>query len=219
MNRHVVIAGHLRIGRVSLWFVAAGLGDARFEIVGHQDLRHPPKEGERPNVAADPVRQALAPGGFDIGVGRCTQDRDEDLGRTESPRAGIRDRHGHPRIVDEALLSRPVVLPHDEILATQPGAIAVTEPRIREPVGFPLLVFLPEEQQGDPLAPQLVLDNRPVRFWSRRDNRWWQRKQSALQSSIIQLRGPGKTARRKTLKVFLHRCPAGVDAAGDRPGG
>ena len=50
----------------------------------------PPKEGERPDVAADPVRQALAPGGFDIGVGRCTQDRDEDLGRTEFPRAGIR---------------------------------------------------------------------------------------------------------------------------------
>ena len=39
-------------------------------------------------MAADPVRQALAPGGFDISVGRCTQDRGEDLGRTEFPVPG-----------------------------------------------------------------------------------------------------------------------------------
>ena len=62
------MGGHVVIGRVDVRFIAAGLVDARPQIIGDKQVRHPAEKGEGADMGADPIRQALCPGGLSIGV-------------------------------------------------------------------------------------------------------------------------------------------------------
>jgi hypothetical protein len=59
----VVVGSHLGVGAVDRRLVEAGLGDAGAQIVGHHRRRSPADEGPGARMPADPVGQALHPGG------------------------------------------------------------------------------------------------------------------------------------------------------------
>jgi hypothetical protein len=50
-----IVLRQVVVGGIQVWFVAAGVFDTRFEIVGHDDLGHPADEGEGAHVCAGPV--------------------------------------------------------------------------------------------------------------------------------------------------------------------
>ena len=64
--------------------------------------------------------------------------------------------------VDEELLARLVLLAHDEIDATDPGAVALGKPGVAVALGVKRAVLTPEKAQGDVLAGQLGMDRYPV---------------------------------------------------------
>ena len=55
---------------IELGVVMAGFVDATLQIVGHQHGRHATEEFEGADMAANPVRQALTPGGVAVGGNR-----------------------------------------------------------------------------------------------------------------------------------------------------
>src|SRR5215813_13399734 len=73
----MAVLRHLGIGAVDRRLVEAGLGDARAQIVGHHHRRSPADEGKGARMRADPVGQALRPGGLGIGVARRAERGDE----------------------------------------------------------------------------------------------------------------------------------------------
>ena len=157
----VVLGQHLIRG-VELRLIPAGLGDPAFEIVGHDDLRHPAKEGKGPNMRGCPVRQRLGPGRLGIGIVGGAQHRHEDLRLAERPGVPVAHRHRLSRIIDEQLLARPMFVAQTAIQGLEPDAISVTEAAVLVAVGMCGLIFLPQQGQGDPLAGELLMDRRPL---------------------------------------------------------
>src|SRR5271165_5913654 len=78
-NTDVVVCRHFIVAAIYFWIVERGLVDAALEIVRDQQSRCRTEEPEHPHMGANPVRQALRPGGVGIGeVGRA-EHRDEEL--------------------------------------------------------------------------------------------------------------------------------------------
>lgn len=71
-------------------------------------------------------------------------------------------RHGLPRIIDEQLLARPMLVAQTPIQGLEPDAISVTEAAVLIAVGMGGLILLPQQGQGDPLAGELLMDRRPL---------------------------------------------------------
>jgi hypothetical protein len=158
-----VVARHVLVGGIKIGLVEAGLCHAALQIVGDYELGYSTKEGKGPHVGADPVGKRLAPGGLGVGIAAGAKDSDEDLGVADLPGDGINHRGGLPGIVNEELLSGPVLLAHDEIEFLTPPPVLLTEPAVLIALGVGLLVFLPQEKERDPLSPELPVDLRPVR--------------------------------------------------------
>lgn len=103
------------------------LGDPTFEIIGDHDLGHAPEEGEGPDMRGRPVRQRLGPGRLGIGIVGGPQYGDEDLRLAELPGGPGAHRHGLPRVIDEELLARSMLLAQTPIQGLEPDAIPVAE--------------------------------------------------------------------------------------------
>ena len=58
-DRGAIVPGQVQVGGVDVGFVAARMGDAALQVVGHQDLGTPPKNIKSTDVGFDPVRQRL----------------------------------------------------------------------------------------------------------------------------------------------------------------
>jgi len=134
---------HLGVGAVDLRLVEAGLGDARFEVVGDDLTGHAAEVGEGPTVRGDPVRQLLGPGGFRVGVARRPKDGDKDLGLADLAGGAVDHLEGRAGVVDEHLLAGDVDLAHGCGEPGGPGAMQVAEPAVAVAVGPGRPVLLP----------------------------------------------------------------------------
>ena len=123
---HAVMLGQVVVGGIDVGLVARGLRDAAAQVVGHPQLGAAAEEGERPHVAANPVRQLLAPGGFNVGVIRRAQNGHEHLGRADFAGAAVGHADALAGVVDEQAFARRVGLPHRcrQLLAPAPVVLA-----------------------------------------------------------------------------------------------
>lgn len=159
-----VMAGQVTVGRVDLGVVEAGGGDATLQVVGDQQRGDAAQMFESADVAADPVGQALAPGGFAVGVVGGAQHGDEDGGLADFAGHRVDDGHGRPGVVDEQLLAWGMGLAQAHREAADPVPVVVAEAAVAIAVGVLGLVLLPEQVEGDALAPQFAVHGRPVGF-------------------------------------------------------
>jgi hypothetical protein len=148
-------------------------------------------EGAR--MAADPVRQALAPGGFAVGVVGDTENGDEDRRWPDFAARGIGDRHRLASVVDEQFLARGVRLAQAEREPPDPLPVEGAEAAVAvagRVLGF---VFLPEEVEGDALAPQFAVHDWPIGVGPSLVRRSRRRVQLRLQHRLAQScrQGPG----------------------------
>jgi hypothetical protein len=176
-----------RVGAIDLGFIAVSPGHGRLQVVGDHDLGDPTEGRKRPHMRTDPVRQTLGPGRLSIGVVRCSQDSHEN--RHLVHLSAVRVHHGDTlaRIIDKELLPRAMTLAHDQVQLARPGAIPLTEPAVLKALWGRALVLLPQQEQGDALAFQLVVHCRPVRLrtWRERAGRVWGKEQP-LHSRLIE---------------------------------
>ena len=77
-------------------------------------------------MTANPVRQLLAPGGFNVGVIRRAQNGHEHLGRADFAGAAVGHADALAGVVDEQAFARRVGLPHRcrQLLAPAPVVLA-----------------------------------------------------------------------------------------------
>ncbi len=156
--------GEFLVRGIYVRLVIAGRADPRLEVVGHEGRRHALKESERAHVRGDPVRQRLRPGSFRERVAGGTQGRDKDLGFPRQPCLPVHYRNGHPGVVHEEFVSRPVHLVEAWFRSgLAPALVLLAEPAIAESLGPVLPVLLPEQLQGHALLTQLPVNDRPVR--------------------------------------------------------
>ncbi len=127
-----------------------------------------------------------------------------------------------PGIIDEELFPRPMFLPETDVDFLEPLAIEFTELAVLVSVGVLLLIFVPEELEGDafpfPLPVDLFHCGHLAVFLGEGVMR---RKEQIFQSGIIQLRGkgPGQAGLLDPVEVLLDSAPGNVAAVGDLSNG
>ena len=162
-HRDLIVLGPLLITRIEIGIIATSPRDAALQVVWDDDRRAAAKVPERPNMAAQPVRQCLAQRCLGIGVVGRTQHRHEHRRRMDLAGLGVDDGHRRSTVIDEALLTTFVQLAHRALLQATPVTIAVTELRVAvATVGVLLSVLLPQQLLGHPLVLELLMDERPV---------------------------------------------------------
>ena len=133
------------------------------------------------------------------------------------PGTAVHDREALAGIVDKELFPRAMALPHDQVELAGPGAIRLAEPTVLETLRRGGLIFLPQQEQSDALAFELVVHRGPVggQVWDGTCG-WGWRKQPLLQRGRIQPvgQGPGQARHLGTLHV---RCDGG-SAEAQTPG-
>ena len=73
------------------------------------------------------VAEALAPGGFAIGIAGCPQHRHKDLGLANLAGAGVNDWHRGAGIIDKELVTSQMVLAHAALETAFPRPIVGAE--------------------------------------------------------------------------------------------
>ena len=197
-----------------------GLAHPGAQIVRDNQCRHTTEEGKGTPVGADPVRQTLCPGRLSVGVIGSAEDGHKDLRLTDLARAPIHHRHGLAGIIHKQLLAGTVVLAHDHIQLALPGAVVVIKPAVLIALGMCFPVLLPEQEQGDTFAFELLMRARPVGQTARlRGQRWRWRKQLLLQDYLIQIRRqrPGQAGLCGTAQVFPNRRTTDSAGLGNLP--
>jgi len=139
--------------------VAVGAGHEGTRLVGHQQAGHAADELQRVNDAGHPVAGFLAGGGAGIGVIGGAEHRDKYLGLRYLAGAGVHDGQRLPGVVHKQLVARLVGLAHGAFQALCPGLVLLAEGAVlvRLPCMM-VLVFLPQQLQGDAGASQLAVD-------------------------------------------------------------
>ena len=155
---------HLGVGAVDRRLVEAGFGDARAQIVGHHHRRDAADERKGARVRADPVGQALRPGGLGIGVARRAEHGDEQLRRHRFAGQSVDHRQRRAGVIDEHALAGDVALPHGRRQPRLPGAIELTVAANAVTVGVDGAMLLPQQLQRHPRPAQLAVNRRPVRL-------------------------------------------------------
>lgn len=139
--------------------VAVGAGHEGARLVGHQQAGHAADELQRSDDADHPIGGLLTGGSAGVGVVRCAQHGHEDLGLTYLAGAGIHNGHRLAGVVDKQLVAGLVGLAHGALEAPGPGLVLLAEGAVL--VGLAavlLLVFLPQQLQGDAGTAQLAVD-------------------------------------------------------------
>jgi len=184
--------GELHVRPVELGLIAVGMMHRRLQVVGDDDLRHATEGFKGADMGANPVGQALAPGGFDIGGVGGPEHRDEDLCLVYLAALAVHDGHRVPGRIDTELCAGPVPLAHDHIELARPGAIGLAKPAVLEALGHARLVCLPKPQQGDAFAFELLVHLSPVgRQRSDGALGGWGRKEKLFEGALIERVGQG----------------------------
>ena len=171
-------------------------------------------------MAADPVRQPLAPADLRVGQAGGAEHGDEDLRRPHLAGRRVDHRQRLPGEVDEQLVAGEVGLAHGQRHAAAPGGVEVAEPAVAVALGVLGPVFLPQQQQRHPGAAQLGMDPRPVGLRPQRlPRREGRAEQPRLQRGIVQpgRHRPGDADHRRAAKVLGDRVAADADRGGDLP--
>ena len=212
--------GEILVGPVDAGLVAAGGGDPSLEIVADDQLRYTADEGERVDVGADPVRQALAPASLGIGVVRSPEHSDEDVRLAHLAGGAVDHRHGVAGEVDEQLLAGNVRLAHGGGDGSAPSDVEAAEPTVTVAVRMLGPVLLPEQHQGHAAPPKLGMDKGPVRLWAgRRRVEPGRREQTLLEVAVVQpgRDRPGDPDHGRPAQILGHRASADPDRLGDQP--
>ena len=172
---------------MDLRLIEAWVEYATFEVVGHEQFRHPTQKFKAANMRSNPVGQSLRPRRLDVGVIRRPQHRKKDLCLPNLSRTRIDDRRGLPAVVHKEPFSRDMPLAKYYRQGFGVGTIMFTEGAVLIPIGMLLPVFLPEQLQSNAFAPHLLVNDRPIRLRSMRLRRRQRRKQETLQILFRQL--------------------------------
>ena len=161
--------------------IAIGLRDHGARIIRDDQSGHAPVEGERARHRLDPILEPLCSGGPRKGVARSAQRRDEHVGV-----AAIEQRQPRAREVNEQLLAGAPVLAHRALEPGAEGLVVLAELRIAPGTRLGMLgdVLLPQQQQGDALAAELLVNAAPIGFHVGREARR-ARQQPSKQRSLI----------------------------------
>ena len=187
-DRHAVVVGELQIAAVQARLVAVRVGDRGLEIVADHELRRAAQESEQVHVRADPVGDLLARPRLREDVARRAHGGDEQLHRPHLAGRRVDDVDRVAGEVDEHLLAGGMALPHRRAQPALEGAVLLAEPTVAEPVRMSGAIFLPQERQGDALAPHLLVERRPFRSRTsaRRIRGRSRREQKALQRRVVE---------------------------------
>jgi hypothetical protein len=153
----------LEVGAIDDGLVAARLGDAAEQVIGHKDRRAALKIFEHPHVGADPGCQVLGRTRLSVDVTAGAERADKQLHRDDFPREGVDDRRPFPREVDEDLLAGAVDLAHRGSQRPSPALVVPAKLAVAIPGGLPLEILQPEAQQRHPGPLELVVDPGHVR--------------------------------------------------------
>lgn len=144
--RKILVAG------IEVGLVAAGLGDARLEMVRDDGGGHAAEVFQGAHVGADPVGDTLRPRRLAVGVIRESQHGDEDLRTPNLARRRIDHLHGLAGVIDEELVARRVRLAQHGVLRADPGPVQIAEAAVAVAVLARRPVLLPQQLQGHALA-------------------------------------------------------------------
>jgi len=137
--------GHLPIGGVEVWFIAAGACDSVPEIIRDEDLRDPLKEFKGMDMRLNPGGKILAEGGLSEGVVTGPQGSHKDLGLCDDSGRRINEWHGLPGIIHKKLLSGPIFPTETGIKLFGPLTIETAELTILVPFGMLFFILMPEK--------------------------------------------------------------------------
>ena len=209
-----VMRCHVLVGAADAGLIAARVGDAGLEVVADQLPGDAAEGGEGIDVAADPIRQPLAPTGLSVGqVGR-PQGGDEDLRRPRLAGGGVDHRHCLPGIVDEQPLASRMSLAHRRRQPPPPFRVKVAEPAVAISVRLLCPVLLPQQEQGDARTAQLGMDAYPRRLWPHHlGGREGRGEQLALERRIVEFgrHRPGDADHGGAAQILGNRVPADPD--------
>lgn len=122
---------HRGVAAVDLRIVTAGLDHRDLRIVGNEQRRRAAECLQRVHMAADPVRQRLAPARLRIGQARRAKHRHEEMRLSRLASQPIDDhRHRVARIVDEQLVAGGMVLSHRHRQTCRPAPVKIAEAAI-----------------------------------------------------------------------------------------
>lgn len=103
-------------------------------------------------MRGDPTGPLLAPGNFGEDVTADAQGGHEDRRLVDLAGGAVVDGNAGAGIIDKHLFAGLVLLAQGEILRPRPLPIEVTEPAVAIPAGVGLLVFPPQQFQGQVLV-------------------------------------------------------------------
>ncbi|MNS78704.1 hypothetical protein D3C72_1123290 [compost metagenome] len=164
-HHRVVMPGALQRRPVQARLVAIGVGDQGARVVRHDHLADPAKVAERLAQRGQPVHLGFPGRGAGIGVVRGPQRCDEDMRPADLAGGRIDHRQRRAGIVDEQLLAGPVLLAHRAFEGAGVAAVVLDELGIAvgRLLGMGGDVLLPQQLQGDALAPQFAVDSDQIR--------------------------------------------------------
>src|SRR5271169_1125200 len=86
-----------------------------------------------------------------------------------------------------------MALPHRRLQSALEGVVMLGEPTVAKPVRMRGAIFLPQQRQGDALAPHVLVDGHPTRpgTCARRLRRRSRREQKTLQRPVVEIDGQG----------------------------
>jgi hypothetical protein len=164
-NGSIVMRRHVGVGAIDERIIETGLDDGGLGIVRHEKMRHAADRLEGAHMGVDPIGERLRPACPGEREARRAKHGDKDLRFAHFPGCPVDDdRDAVTRVIDEEPLPGCMRLPHCWRELRFKGAIELAEPRIAVTAWILSDVFIPEDQQGDMLALELLVDRRPIRL-------------------------------------------------------
>jgi len=105
-------------------------------VIRDDDFWYSAEEGQRSNVAADPIREIFGPMCFGVGVAAGPQGGDEDVGLPDLTGFQIDDAHRLTSVVHEHLLSGLVSEPHGRVQLPGPQTVELAEATVSVAIGM-----------------------------------------------------------------------------------
>ena len=111
-----------------------------------------------------PIRQALRPAGFDIGVIGRPQGGDKYLRCAHLAGLGANDIHGLARVIDKQAFTGGMTLAHHRRQLAFPAGVELAVPAVAIPIRVNPAILLPQQRERYTLAPQLGMYIGPIRL-------------------------------------------------------
>src|SRR4051794_11693709 len=159
-NREAIMLGQFAVSGIQFRFIAAGMLNCRFRVVGNDDFRRSTKELQSAHMRFDPAGQILAAGGFGKGIAAGAENRDKQ-GGVEIDIAGLPVIDGNlvASVINKKLLSGAVLVPENYVEMFHPVAVELAEAAIPVAVGMILVILFPEQLQRQMAVTLQLLTN------------------------------------------------------------